>query len=67
VVRKKPGLQNPHAVVIEHAVDKDGGGLGGVEGFAAGVGVQACTLNSEQHGEFLGRKVATARIVTNCP
>jgi hypothetical protein len=48
-------------------VDEYGGGLCRVEGFAAGVGVQACTLNSEQHGGFLGRKVATPWIVTNCP
>jgi hypothetical protein len=65
MVRKKPGLQNPHAVVVEHAVDKDGGRLRGVEGFAAGVGVQACALNSKKHGSFLQRKLAILWIVTN--
>jgi hypothetical protein len=29
-------------VVIEHAMDENGSGLRRVEGFAAGVGVQAC-------------------------
>ena len=40
VVGQRAGLQNPHAVVVQHAVDEHGGGLRRVEGFAAGVGVQ---------------------------
>ena len=39
VVREVAGLQDPHAVVVEHAVDEDHGGLGGIEGLAAGVAV----------------------------
>jgi hypothetical protein len=39
VVGQVAALQNPHAVVVEHAVDEDDGGLGGIERFAAGVAV----------------------------
>ena len=39
VVGQVAGLQDPDAVVVEHAVDEDDGGLGRVEGLAAGVAV----------------------------
>ena len=40
VVGQIAALQRPDAVVAEHAVNQDGGGLGGIKRPAAGVGVK---------------------------
>jgi hypothetical protein len=50
VVRHVAGLQDPDAVVVEHAVDEHGGGLRGVEGLAAGVGVELVGGQWNEHG-----------------
>ena len=50
VVRHVAGLQNPDAVVVEHAVDEHGGGLHGVEGLAACVGVERVGGQWNVHG-----------------
>ena len=50
VVGHVAGLQNPDAVVVEHAVDEHGGGLRGVEGLAAGVGIERVGGQWNVHG-----------------
>jgi len=49
VVGQVAALQSPDAVVAQHAVDEDGRGLGGVEGLAAGIGVDGVALNIDLH------------------
>ena len=51
VVRQKTALQDPNAVVIEHTVNEDSGGLGSVKGLAAGVAVGGGAQNAELHAE----------------
>jgi len=49
VVGQGAGLQDPHTVVVQHAVNEHGGGLCGVEGFAAGVGIQRLSVECNIH------------------
>ena len=39
MVRQVARLQNPDAVVVQHPVNEDDAGLGGIEGLTAGVAV----------------------------
>jgi hypothetical protein len=58
VMRKVARLQNPHAVIIEHAVDEYERGLGSVEGFAASVAINFVSVDGEVHGGIFGLAIA---------
>ena len=49
VVGEVATLQNPDAVVIQHAMDEDKGGLGGIKRLAAGVAIGAVAVHVEIH------------------
>ena len=51
VVGEVACLQNPDAVVIEHAMDEDHGGLGGIKRFAAGVAISCVAVDGEVHDQ----------------
>src|SRR5690606_30977329 len=51
VVGQVAALQGPDAVVVEHTVDEDDRGLGGIERFAAGVAVSGGVVDGQIHGQ----------------
>ena len=57
VVRQVTGLQNPHAVVVQHAVNEDRSGLRRVEGLAAGVGEELVLGQLNKHGVCRGSMI----------
>ena len=66
VVGQVARLQNPDTVVVQHAMDKDDAGLGGIEGFAAGVAVAGLAIDGDEHGWGLGNWV-NGRESNVCP
>ena len=57
MVRQVARLQNPDAVVVQHPVNEDDAGLGGIEGLTAGVAVGRVAVDGEEHGVRLGSRV----------
>ena len=51
VVSEVAALQNPDAVVIEHTMDKNHRGLGGVQRLAGGVNVALCAIDVDVHAQ----------------
>jgi hypothetical protein len=49
VVRKVAGLQNPNAMVVQHAVDENDSGFGRVKSFTAGVAVGGVAKYGDDH------------------